>query len=338
MALQPLICKSCGGILNIDSDNPRDYYCPYCGTKHTWDRIIVEIAGIATETSLIERAEILLSDGSLAAAKNCFDKALEINPRSTAAYMGLVKCANKAKTLEELEQDRMLDFSGDSNYRRALEYSVGNDHVNFARVNSPDHLYKVGVYKLGADFTRDKAAMETKHGELLASLKNRVSSLESSLAYDRNRVQTDRLNLSRKKGRYTGAVLKSLIFPFFLLALIIVLAVFGLPTAARAFGTYGFLGAALLLIILIIWMFVRFIKAFTRNKRLYPGNEKNYLRNSEQEMARRQTELAQTRQTLAQCEISMKNEMQQFLNDSEAAKAKFRKEFAAAHQGYKLPD
>ena len=338
MALQPLNCKRCGGILNIDSDNPRDYYCPYCGTKHTWDKIIVEITGIATESSLIERAEILLADGNYTEAKACLTKALEINPRSGAAYMGLVRCANQAKTLEELEQDRMVDFSEDSNYRHALEYSVGNDHVNFAKVNGPDHLYKVGMYKLGTDFTRGKDAMETKHQDLLASLKNRISSLESSLAYDRNRVQTDRLNLSRKKGRYTGAVLKSLIAPLFLFALVIVMVVFGVPTATSAFGTYGFIGSILLLVIFAIWMLVRFIKAFTRNKYLYPGNEKNYLRNSEQEMARHQAELTQTKQTLAQCEVSMKNEMQQFLNDSEAAKVKFRKEFAAAHQGYKLPD
>ena len=335
MGLISLICPSCGSQLE-NLDNSRDFfYCPYCGTKTTFDRTISDGPN---EETLLERAENYVTDGDFNKAKEYFNRVLDTNTRSGAAYMGLVRCGSRAKTLEELEENRMVDFSENPDYRRALEYSVGNDHLLYAKVNSPEHLYKAGMYKLGTEFEEKKAATEKKQNELISTMRNRVSSLESSIAYDRNRVQTDRQNVARKKSRYTGAVLKSLLFPVFLTALIFVLVVFVLPRAISAFQEYALIGGGLIILILSVMVLVRLVRAFTKNKYLYPSSDIRYLRQNEQEAARHQAELAQTRQTLAQCEVSNRNEMQRLVADFDAAKAKFRKEFAARHPGFKMPD
>ena len=335
MGLISLICPSCGSQLE-NLDNSRDFfYCPYCGTKTTFDRTISDGPN---EETLLERAENYISDGDYNKAKEYFNRVLDTNPRSGAAYMGLVRCSQRAKTLDELEENRMVDFSENPDYRRALEYSVGNDHLLFAKVNSPDHLYRVGMYKLGTEFEENKAALEKKQSDLVSTMRNRVSSLESSLAYDRNRVQTDKQNVARKKSRYTVAVLKSLFFPFFLVFVLFILAVFVLPYAISNWGQYAFIGGGLLIIILVIMVLVRLVKAFTKNQYLYPSSDMSYLKQNEQQMARHEAELAQTKQTLAQCEVSNRNEMQRLIADSNAAKEKFCKEFSAKHPGYKMPD
>ena len=334
MGLISLTCPACGAKLENLDDSREFFFCPYCGNRTTFDRTIVEhrgavdLRGVANESTLLERAKNYLSDGDFTEAKSYFDRVLDINPRSAAAYMGLVACKHSARRVEDLEKDYSAEFSEDSNYRRALEYSVGDEHARYAGINGPAHLYRVGVSRIDSDREKGKAALARKHADLLTSLRTRIASLESNIAYANTSIANSRTSYSRQKRRYNGRVIKGLIAPIVLLIASVLVTLLTLNT--------GIVWLLLVALTFFLMAIVGTVSAFTRNKFHRPTVEAASLRGAIERQRSDQAELAQTRATLAQCEVSTRNEMNQFLAASDAELATFKREFALKYPGVSL--
>lgn len=127
MALVALKCPSCGATVNFESE--REFaFCTYCGTKVMQEKIIVEyrgsvkIEGTATDSSLLERANILLRDGKFGEADYCFDKVLNINPHCAEAYMGKLFCKIKARNESEFTA-YPYSVANEDEFKHAIEYA-----------------------------------------------------------------------------------------------------------------------------------------------------------------------------------------------------------------------
>ena len=128
--------------------------------------------------------------------------------------------------------------------------------------------------------------------------------------------------------RYNGRVIKGLIAPIVLLIASVLVTLLTLNT--------GIVWLLLVALTFFLMAIVGTVSAFTRNKFHRPTVEAASLRGAIERQRSDQAELAQTRATLAQCEVSTRNEMNQFLAASDAELATFKREFALKYPGVSL--
>lgn len=129
MGLVELKCKSCGANLKVD-ENSDVFYCEFCDTKLTHEKIhheisgTVKIDGIAGVDEMLERASILLKNDRFAQADDLYSKILEISPRCAEGYWGKFLCeymvSNPSVFIETAQ-----DITINSNYQLAVDFAEG---------------------------------------------------------------------------------------------------------------------------------------------------------------------------------------------------------------------
>lgn len=92
MAIQPAICASCGGKIQVDDVDLNGFCnCEFCGTPH---RVIdvITVDGLPTVKSLLTNASFLIQDGNAEKATGIYNEVLKIKPNCHEAWWGLYLC------------------------------------------------------------------------------------------------------------------------------------------------------------------------------------------------------------------------------------------------------
>lgn len=139
MGLIKLECPLCGSHLEFSQD--RDvFFCEYCGAKVIKDKQYVELSGkisidgVATEESLLERAFLYLEDGDYSNADKYLEKALDINPKCSKAYIGKLMAQLHIRNIDILSQ-WSTPLSNYDLYNKALRFSSDSDKYIYETYN-----------------------------------------------------------------------------------------------------------------------------------------------------------------------------------------------------------
>ncbi len=129
MGLVELKCKSCGAVLQ-KSDDRDVFYCEYCGSKMTFDKVkheisgTVKIDGIAGADDLLDRASIMLRNGQYDEASKMFDRVLEVKPRCAEAYWGKLLCYFRENNPNAFIE-KAVDITKCFHYDNAVKFAQG---------------------------------------------------------------------------------------------------------------------------------------------------------------------------------------------------------------------
>ena len=74
------------------------------------ERVIVQQSGAPGVDSLLRRGQMFLEDGDWTNADEYFDRVLDIDPECSEAYMGKALAEEKAKTLQDMMEQWLIDF------------------------------------------------------------------------------------------------------------------------------------------------------------------------------------------------------------------------------------
>ncbi|MBQ9814869.1 MAG: hypothetical protein IJM53_04160 [Lachnospiraceae bacterium] len=125
MGIISLTCPNCGGKLDVDT-SCNEWYCNYCGTRVIKDKKYIEISGsvdvkgIATPDSLIERAYIEMEYGQFAEADSLLERALDADPRNWKAYMGKLMCSRRYNTIDSIRSST-IPLTWDNSFNKAMQ-------------------------------------------------------------------------------------------------------------------------------------------------------------------------------------------------------------------------
>ena len=138
-------CPSCGAEVNLDED--REFgFCTYCGTKIVQEKIVVEhrgqvsVDGIATKETVLDRADICLAHGEFAKAKEYYNKALDLDPKSSDCYWKLLLCKLKVKNDKQLIQRYGKRFENPIDLENYADYLSA---IQFATPEQKERIYKI---------------------------------------------------------------------------------------------------------------------------------------------------------------------------------------------------
>lgn len=139
MGLISLTCPNCGGNLQVEEGRD-EYFCNYCGARVIREKQYVEVSGtvnvdgIATVDSIVERAFMEISDGNFSKADSLLDKALTAAPQKWNAHLGKLLCKLNLKSVDELiNADKSLTEFEDFN--RAVSYAPAEEKEKINRLN-----------------------------------------------------------------------------------------------------------------------------------------------------------------------------------------------------------
>ena len=116
--LKSYTCEKCGAVLSVDKLEGQ-MACPFCGNEF-------DLVDFHREELLLQ-AEECLSRGAYEPAREKFNKVLENDPTDIVAYRGLILCAGRVQSTEDL-RDRYKQAGGDLDAIRRIVASA-NGHV-----------------------------------------------------------------------------------------------------------------------------------------------------------------------------------------------------------------
>lgn len=140
MSIETVKCPQCGENASIDTD--RDFgFCSYCGFKIEVSKPAVIPAEAPTADSLLARAQLFLEEKDYAKAEEYFNKALDINPYMSMAYIGLLTIKTNSVDIEKLSKkpqpiEEMADF------KKAVRFAENEEtrqrYINLAQKKQAD--------------------------------------------------------------------------------------------------------------------------------------------------------------------------------------------------------
>lgn len=165
MGFVTLNCPSCGAEIQLDSG--RDFgFCTYCGTKVVQEKIIyehrgtVQVSGMASEQSLLERAYLFIEQEDFNEAHSYLEKVLDINPHNAKAYAGEILCQLQAKSLKEAAEGH-IPLEESEHYEYMMRFASEEAKKKIEALNQKS----VANYK---QYVADLNAQLEEHTELAA--------------------------------------------------------------------------------------------------------------------------------------------------------------------------
>lgn len=120
-------CPNCGATVDLSED--REFgFCTYCGTKIIQDKVVIEhrgnvsVDGIANVSTVLDRAYLFIEDGKFTEASTYLEKALNINPRCSKAYLGKLLCQYQLSNIDRLKESA-LPVSSNEFFNKAIRFS-----------------------------------------------------------------------------------------------------------------------------------------------------------------------------------------------------------------------
>ena len=138
MGFISLTCPNCGGKLDVDT-SCNEWYCNYCGTRVIKDKKYIEISGsvdvkgIATPDSLIERAYIEMEYGQFAEADSLLERALDADPRNWKAYMGKLMCSRGYNTIDSIRSST-IPLTWDNSFNKAMQCAPNEERSKWLAI------------------------------------------------------------------------------------------------------------------------------------------------------------------------------------------------------------
>lgn len=139
-------CPNCGAEVNLDES--REFgFCTYCGTKVVQEKIVVEhrgqvsVDGVSTLNSILDRANIYLEQSDFEHAKDYYNKALDIQPRCSKAYWGLLLCKEQVQNNNQLiskirfgANHFLQKLESIPEYKNALKYASPSERQEYLAI------------------------------------------------------------------------------------------------------------------------------------------------------------------------------------------------------------
>lgn len=120
-------CPNCGATVDLSED--REFgFCTYCGTKIIQDKVVIEhrgkvsVDGIANVSTVLDRAYLFIEDGKFTEASTYLEKALDINPRCSKAYLGKLLCQYQLSNIDRLKESA-LPVSSNEFFNKAIRFA-----------------------------------------------------------------------------------------------------------------------------------------------------------------------------------------------------------------------
>lgn len=129
MSIEVVKCPQCGE--NASIDNKRDFgFCSYCGFKIENQKPAPSPTEAPTADSLLTRAELFLEEKNYEKADEYFNKVLDINPKNSRAYWGMLICKTSALNIEKSAQkpQNIEDFN---EYKNAVRFAENEEIRQF---------------------------------------------------------------------------------------------------------------------------------------------------------------------------------------------------------------
>lgn len=123
MAYITVTCPSCGSRLNAP-EGMDSFYCQYCGSQIEEEKQVVEVnlPGVATTKTMLERVALFLEDGNFPEAVRCLDRVLDGDPTCVKAYIGRVLCTLGMRSISSLyEYDKPIAENPD--FQKAVRFA-----------------------------------------------------------------------------------------------------------------------------------------------------------------------------------------------------------------------
>lgn len=139
MSIIALVCPQCGGKINIDNEYEFGF-CSYCGTKIILknNEVVINLSvsqeNPVTKESLFERAEIFLADENYSEAEEYFNRVLDIDPKFSKAYWGLLKSKLNVSTDGELIEKRK-NIKGFAEYENAVKFGSDEEKIAYEKIS-----------------------------------------------------------------------------------------------------------------------------------------------------------------------------------------------------------
>lgn len=139
MGFVKLVCPSCGA--NIQLDGSKDFgFCNYCGTKIVQEKTIIEhrgtisVDGISNEKALLDRAFLFIEDSNYDKAAKYLEKALDLNPHCSKAYLGKFLCQIKLNSLSSVQTRSTKLLSNYDNFLKAKRFASQQELAEYIAV------------------------------------------------------------------------------------------------------------------------------------------------------------------------------------------------------------
>lgn len=138
MPLVAAKCTQCGAELQVDNQMEAAI-CQHCGTPFIVEKAItnyntyvtqnfaganVTVVGASVDT-ILERAYMFLEDKKWTEAKDYADKALDVDPKCSEAYVAIFMAQNCYSTIKEISNSESSP-AFNSNFEKALKYDSAN--------------------------------------------------------------------------------------------------------------------------------------------------------------------------------------------------------------------
>lgn len=129
------LCKSCGGLLDIDIDR-QVYICPFCGITYDYEYF--------REENVLDIANRALNRNEFGSAKEAFEFILQKDPHNFEALRGILLCNCKWQTMAPfLNSDKVFLKENDATLLMAIENSTAESKEYFTSIrNALSRLYE----------------------------------------------------------------------------------------------------------------------------------------------------------------------------------------------------
>ena len=129
------LCKSCGGLLDIDIDR-QVYICPFCGITYDYEYF--------REENVLDIANRAMNRNEFGSAKEAFDFILQKDPHNFEALRGILLCNSKWQTMAPfLNSDKVFLKENDPTLLMAIENSTAENKDYFSSIkNALSRLYE----------------------------------------------------------------------------------------------------------------------------------------------------------------------------------------------------
>ena len=139
MGFTALTCPNCGASVELSED--REYgFCTYCGTKVVQDKIVVEhrgkitVNGIADVETVLNRAFLLIEDKEYFQAITYLEKALDLDPQCSKAYIGKMLCQLQIPSIDALKTAQGLKIRNNEFYKKALRFATKAERSEYEQL------------------------------------------------------------------------------------------------------------------------------------------------------------------------------------------------------------
>ena len=151
------LCKSCGGLLNIDLDRQL-YVCPFCGLTYDYEYF--------REDNVLDLADRALYREEFGSAKEAYEFVLQKDPHNFPALRGIVLCSGKWKSMSPIALKEEVNLEGsDPALLTALENAPAENREFFENIR--DSLNILSEYRRNkTDLNKLKAERDTHSKQL----------------------------------------------------------------------------------------------------------------------------------------------------------------------------